>query len=222
MHHANNQLAVKQPSIDWPTPPHTPLSRPLGLISMHRCRECLALAGLVCSSKVPRFIVRSPFLPSEPDASDRSECHDQDSSSATPAQRGSGRASGSSEWASNSADQFLNNVFGNQVAYVDSRNGDLDVFVTSFTFVPDDLEGSINSVIEDVRARFDGKVEKKLVKKLEKIIKEFNKGNLIKACKVVGGVIKEVKKLIFKVLITEDEGKPVIDSMEDIDNRFCS
>lgn len=35
-------------------------------------------------------------------------------------------------------DQYLNDVFDNMVAYVDMRRGTEDVWVTSFTFIPDD------------------------------------------------------------------------------------
>ena len=36
------------------------------------------------------------------------------------------------------SNQRLNNVFGNQVAYMDSRNGNTDVFVSTFEFIPED------------------------------------------------------------------------------------
>jgi hypothetical protein len=39
-----------------------------------------------------------------------------------------------------SAEQLLNNVFGDQVAYTDNRNGNGDVFVTTFDFLCDDAD----------------------------------------------------------------------------------
>jgi hypothetical protein len=34
------------------------------------------------------------------------------------------------------ADQFLSNLYGNQVAYNDMRSGNLDVYVSTFTLPP--------------------------------------------------------------------------------------
>ena len=56
------------------------------------------------------------------------------------------------------ADQFLNHVFGNQVAYVDMRNGIEDIYVSSFDFQPspqpcDPFGGDVDG--DDVCGLFD-------------------------------------------------------------------
>lgn len=47
------------------------------------------------------------------------------------------------------ADQFLNNVFGSQVAYVDIRTGTTDVFVTTFDFVAAEPDIDVTPVAID-------------------------------------------------------------------------